>query len=141
MLRPLRHKILVIPDEQPETTDSGLVLPNDHDHVPVSGTVAAVGPGGSRPRFEARQRAIRDCCEAIDCVAATFQNPAALQVAREEVARLLGTWDLERDIFEGARVVFPVEVGHEVTKDGVRYILLNEEDVAMIADEHEVAAA
>ena len=135
MLRPLHHRILVIPDEQPTETETGLILPDDHDHVPVSGTVAAVGPSGSRLRFEARQRAIRDCCETIDRVAQTFQQPAALQVAREEVASLLGTWDLEHDICEGARVVFPVEAGHEMTQDGVRYILLNEDDVAVIADE------
>lgn len=139
-MRPLGHRIFVKPDTQPDTSDSGLVLPQDRDHVPVSGTVISVGPGGDQMRFRARQRAIKDCCEAIEGVIQTFGHLSALIVAREHVAALLGTSEPEREIHVGDRVAYPMESGLRLTEDGEEYIILNEDDVAVIVEEGERAA-
>lgn len=139
-LTPTGHRILVRPDEQPDTTDSGLVLPQDRDHIPVSGTVVALGPGGSQVRYRARQRAITDCLEMVESAVRQWGGPAALQVLRDEVAGLLGSSDPEREVAVGDRVAYAAEVGLKLTHDGQEYILLNEDDVAVVVTEMENAA-
>lgn len=139
-MRPVGHRILVKPDPQPDTTDSGIVLPQDHDHVPVSGTVCAMGPGGSQVRYQARQRALRDCCEIIESSIRTFGPLSALMLARDEMAGLIGTSDPVHELHVWDRVVFPAEVGLTVTEDGETYVILNEDDVAAVAAAEETAA-
>lgn len=139
-LRPIGHRVLVLPDAQPETSASGIVLPQDRDHVPVSGSIAAMGPGGDRLRFDARQRAIADCLEFIDSAIRSFGTIAPLLVVRAEVAGLQGSAHPERALHVWDRVVYPAEAGLRVTEDGQDYILLNEDDVVAIATEEEAAA-
>lgn len=138
MLTPIGHRIIVKPDTPAETTESGLILPQDRDHVPVSGTIVAVGPGGGLVRYHARQRAIRDCCEVVESALRTFGNLAPLTLVRDELAGMLGTSDPAREIHIGDRVVFPEEAGLAISEDGTDYVLLNEDDVAAL--EVEVAA-
>jgi co-chaperonin GroES (HSP10) len=139
MLRPLGHRILVQPDAQPDTTASGLIIPQDSDHVPVSGTVVALGPGGSQVRYKARQRALQDCCEIIESAIRQWTAIAPLTLVRDEIAGLLGTSDPEREMAIGDRVAYAAEVGLKFTEDGAEYIVLNEDDVAVLVAE-EVAA-
>lgn len=134
-LRPLGHRILVKPDTQPENTDSGLILQTTREYVPMSGTVAELGPGGHQLRYRTRQRAIQDCLEMLESTARMFGPLAALQVARENVSGLLGTTEPEREIQVGDRVAFPREVGLRLVEDGVEYVILNEEDVAVLVME------
>jgi co-chaperonin GroES (HSP10) len=139
-LKPVGHRIAVIPDTQPDTTASGLILPEDRDHVPVSGTVVALGPGGSQIRYRARQRAIRDCCEILESTMRTFGNLACLTLARDEMAGMLASTDPEREMHIGDRVAFAAEAGLTVTMDGQPYIVLCEDDVAVLAQELESVA-
>lgn len=140
-LKPLGHRILVKPDEPPDTSASGLILPQDRDHIPVSGTVVAVGPGGSQMRFRARQRAIVDCCEILESTIRSFGNIAPLMLARDEMAGMLGTADPHREMAVGDRVAYAPEVGLTLTEDGQDYIVLNEDDVAvLVAEDVETAA-
>ncbi len=44
-LKPLGDRLVVKPQEQEETTASGLVLPETAKEKPQQGTVVAVGPG------------------------------------------------------------------------------------------------
>jgi len=44
-LKPLADRLVVEPNEQNETTPSGLVLPETAKEKPQDGTVLAVGPG------------------------------------------------------------------------------------------------
>lgn len=135
MLKPLGHRLLVQPDAQPDQTESGILLPQDHDHVPVSGTVVAVGPGGSQLRYQARQRAIKDCCEIVESALTQFGHLAALRIVRDEIAGLLGSSDPQREVQVGDRVAYPVECGLKVTEDGAEFVILNEDDVAVIVIE------
>lgn len=139
-LQPLGHRVLVQPDEQSDETDSGLILPQDRHHVPVSGTVVALGPGGHQMRYRARQRAIRDCLEVIESVIRTVGSQTAILFAREEVAGLLSSSDPDREVHVGDRVAFPDDAGLKVNHDGVEYITLNEEDITLVIRDAEVAA-
>ncbi len=139
-LKPLQHRILVRPDDQPTETEGGLILIDTHDHVPVSGTVVSVGPGGSQLRYQVRQRAIKDCAEIVESALSTWGSTAALTLVRDEIAGMLGTSSPDRDVAVGDRVVFPAEVGYRVKEDGVEYLILNEDDVAVVVTESEVAA-
>jgi chaperonin GroES len=51
-LKPLEDRIVVKPQEEEETTVSGIVIPDTAKEKPVEGKVVAVGPG----RFEEGQR-------------------------------------------------------------------------------------
>ena len=139
-LRPLGHRILVKPDAPPEASQSGLILPQDRDHVPVSGTVVELGPGGNQMRYRTRQRAISDCLEVIESACQSYGHWTVLQLVRENVAGLLGTSEPEREIHVGDRVVFGFAAGITMTDDGEEYIMLNEDDVGVLVDESEVAA-
>lgn len=138
-LLPTGHRIIVKPDAPPELSASGLILPDDRDHVPVSGTVIAVGPGGSRIRFQARQRALRDAAEILESTISQFGNLAPLMIARDEIGGMIGSRDPEHELRVGDRVVFPAECGLAVTEDGADYVILNEDDVAAV--EHAEVAA
>lgn len=137
--RPTGHRILVLPDEQPDASIGGIVLPQDHDHVPVSGTVVALGPGGSQMRYAARQRAVHDCCEVLESQIQRFGAMAALTLLRDEIAGLIGTSCPEREIQVGDRVAYPDDAGLKLTEDGQVYILLNEDDVAVVITEEAAA--
>ena len=138
-IRPLGNRILVKPDAQPDQTDSGLILPNDHDHVPVSGTVVELGPGGSTMRYQARQRALKQCLEVMDAATQRYGGMPPLQVVRNQISGLLGTGDPVRDVQVGDRVAYPAECGLDVTVDGAPYVVLSEDDVAVVANEEAAA--
>lgn len=135
----LGHRVLVKPDEPAETTASGLILPADRDHVPVSGEIVALGPDGSEVGYRARQEALRDALLVIAEVESEWNFPASLQIARENVARLLRT-AADQDLAIGDRVVFPAEIGLTMAVDGENYIVLNQDDCCVIVSENEAAA-
>lgn len=140
MLKAIGHRIIVKPDAPATESLGGLILPEDRDHVAVSGTVVSLGPGGDMVRFRARQQAITECLVVLEQWSLTFQHPSSLTIAKEEVARLLGTPPNDREIAVGDRVVFPEEAGVNISEDGERYVVLNEDDVAVIVAEEAEAA-
>ncbi len=139
MLKPLGHRILVKPDAPPEETASGLILPQDHDHVATSGVVVATGPGGSLVRYKARQRAIKDCLEIANSAVQRYGLLMKATEVRDEIAGMLNTPDPEHDVKVGDRVAFAAEVGLIFHEDGEEYITLNEDDVVVLVSD-EVAA-
>lgn len=138
-LRPLGHRILVKPDAQPDASAAGLILPQDRDHIPVSGTVVELGPGGNQMRYRSRQRAITDCIEIMESAERTWGHIAVLQVVREEISALLGTSEPEREIQVGDRVAYGAESGLKLTQDGEDFIILNEDDVCVLVQEEAFA--
>lgn len=137
--RVLGSRVLVKPDQPDNTTDSGLVLPDDRDHVPVTGEVVALGPDGTESNYRARQQAIHEALAVLEDVERDYQHAEALQIARENIARLLGT-SAEHDVLIGDRVVFPQECGLTMTVEGEDYIVLNADDVCVILHEGANAA-
>lgn len=51
-LRPLEDRIVVEPQEQEETTSSGIVLPETAKEKPQEGEVLAIGPGRRNDKGE-----------------------------------------------------------------------------------------
>jgi co-chaperonin GroES (HSP10) len=133
MLQPIGHRILIQPDAPPEETASGLVLPQERDHIPMSGTVVAVGNGPAR---DVRIRA----CAIARCMAIVLDETdrdtalTALRRYKAEVERYAGT------IAVGDRVAYPVDAGLLLKEDGTDYIVLNEEDAAVLVTDEPVAA-
>ena len=134
----LGFRVLVKPDPPETETASGLILPSDRDHVPVSGVVVALGPDGSEAGYRARQDAIRDALAIVADCETEWNFPVALQIARENVARLLSTAP-HAELTIGDRVVFPADVGLELAVDGEAYIVLNHDDCCVVVRD-EVAA-
>ena len=133
MLRALGHRVLIHPDPQESETASGLVLPEDRHHVPVSGTIVAVGNG------PARDQKIRSRCFTLveELAAMGVRDPqdylAAIDTYRTSIERF------EPSVAVGDRVVYPLEAGLTVTEDGQTYIVMNEDDVAIVAVEEAAA--
>lgn len=138
MLKALGHRILIQPDAPEQETASGLILPDSRDHVPVSGTVVAVGNGPARDA-KIRSRVIARCLSIVDELAEMGARDP--QDYRRELERYKA--DVERfepAIVVGNRVVYPMEAGLTVTENGQTYITMNEDEVALIAAEEEAAA-
>ena len=132
MMRPTGHRVLVKPDEAEMQTPSGLFVPDSSEVLPVSGTVTALGPGGHRGRYQARQRAVDACIQAY---LNTEPDPTSMREVLPALKALRGTCDPVREIAVGARVVFPIECGFAITYDGEAYLLVDEDDCAVVIEE------
>lgn len=137
----LGHRVLIAPDPQP-ASQGGIELPQDRQWVSTSGTVVQVGPGRSKLRYDARQRAIEACLEAIAREHGSTNDwfHAGLRAATERIKALEGTVDPECDVQVGDRVAFSPDHGERMTFDGEDYLILNQDDVIVIVSEAEEAA-
>lgn len=138
-LIPLGHRVHVKPDStRIEQTSGGIIVPDVYADVPpMSGTVTALGSGPEHDK-RIRTQAIRDCIAAVTEVDETFRHAAPTQAALEELGRVLRLDpDPEHDVQIGDRVIFPMEVGHEIviderTQDTV--LVINEESILAIVE-------
>ena len=78
-LKPLEDRIVVKPQEEEETTVSGIVIPDTAKEKPQEGKVVAVGPG----RFEDGQRVPMDV-KAGDSVIYSKYGGTEVKVEGEE---------------------------------------------------------
>lgn len=141
-LRPLGFRIFVKPDPVATETASGFLIPDASLQPRMSGTVIAVGPGGSAMRFHARNRALRDACEVVESTIRQWGEIAPLQLVRNELSALIGTSDPERDVHVGDRVYFDAFVGRVIRTgedDDTDVIELTEDEISAI-DQQGVAA-
>ena len=139
-IRPLGHKILVKPDRPVTQTESGLYIPEMSQDMPaMSGIVERVGSGPDRDK-RIRARAIARClCILNDAEVDAGTAREAIVVAREEIGRYLrdATENLEHICEVGQRVIFPMEVGHEIvlgedTDDA--WIIVSEDSLLAVYD-------
>lgn len=129
MLKPLGHRVLIRPDEQPTESQSGIILPDEHDHVSMSGTVVAVGKG-SKVLSDVRERTARNCL----AMAADMASRRALQAYIERmVSEHMPT------VCVGDRVTYSAESGLTFTEDGQTYLVMNEDDIVVLVEEEAVA--
>ncbi len=126
-MKPLGHRILIQPDAEP-TRDGLILLPEHRDFVATSGTVIALGPGGSRLRYAARQRAIADAAEWM-----ARQGYERLATGLRTAFAKSPDWD--REIAVGDRVAFAADSGVAITQDGVPYLLIEEDDLIVLVEE------
>jgi co-chaperonin GroES (HSP10) len=137
----LGHRVLITPDEQPQAS-GGIELPQDREWVATSGTVVQVGPGGSKLKYDARQRALKAAIEAIQRPHQSTNEwfHGGIRQAVERVRTLLGTFDPPQDVQVGDRVAFDGDHGVKLTVDGEDFVILNQDDVVIIVQEAEEAA-
>jgi len=131
VLRPTGHRILIQPDEQPET-EGAILLPQHREYIATSGTVVAMGPRGSFIRWEARQRALRDVVAAM--------HSKGLSSHVDDVLKMIGSPDPTHEVSVGDRVAFDSESGLRLIENGVEYLILDEDDVVVLVEESESAA-
>lgn len=138
-LQPLGHRVLIRPDEQPTESVGGILLPDRHDHVSMSGTVVAVGSG---PRREAlvREAIVKRCLRAIDGMVAAYGPHLLLQGVKQALNSYAKWQDVAPQITVGDRVAFSAESGLTFNEDGTQYLIMNEDDVVVLVDEVEQAS-
>lgn len=141
-MKVLGHRVLIRPDDQPAQTHSGLILTEDREWIPTSGTVVQVGEGGSELAYRARQRALKAAIEAIAKPHGATNDwfMGGIRAATERITALLGTFDPPTDVHVGDRVAFDGDTGLAITFDGEPYLILKQDDVVIIVHEAEEAA-
>jgi co-chaperonin GroES (HSP10) len=143
-VRPLGHRLLIVPDRPVTATEGGIVIPDAYnDTPPMSGIVKSVGSGHLRDR-RIRKAAIARCMailDGADIEAATRWEAMAL--AKERMAVYLrDAEDLESIAEVGQRVIFPMEAGHEIVigEHEESLVIVAEESVLAVWDAASVAA-
>lgn len=145
-IKPIGHKILVKPDRGPVASEGGILIPDAYQNTPpMSGIVVRVGDGWLRDR-RTRSAAIARCLAILDESAeATSSATHAMTLAREEMGRYLMSIGSEESVARvGDRVIFPMEVGHEIvlgerTEDAV--VIVSEESILAVCEPAEETAA
>jgi len=144
-LKPLGHRMVVLPDRPVTETESGLYIPDAYQNQPaMSGIVQRVGDGPERDR-RLRSKAIARCMQILDDAeveSATLTE--ALILARDEMSRYLrDVAELEHIAEVGQRVIFPMEAGHEIVlgedTEGAM-VIVSEDSILAVYDNEEAAA-
>ena len=144
-IRPIGHRIVVIPDRAPDMTASGIYIPEVHNDIPpMSGTVQVLGDGPERDK-RIRARTVARCLSILDNAEIESATPAeALAIAKEEIGRYLRDAGEQTHVCEvGQRVIFPMEAGHEIvigedTDNAV--VIVAEDSILAVWDAQGVAA-
>jgi co-chaperonin GroES (HSP10) len=144
-VRPLGHRLLIVPDQAVTATEGGIVIPDAYnDTPPMSGIVKSIGAGHLRDR-RIRTAAIARCMRILDDAEVEAATKGeALAVAKEELGRYLRDAEDLGSIAEvGQRVIFPMEAGHEIVigEHDESLVIVAEESVLAVCDAAEEQAA
>lgn len=127
MLRPIGNRILVKPEPNDDTTESGLILV-EHRKPETMGTVIAVGPCPHPLKAEAEALANR--LERLISIGSD-ENPCldAANMLRDVTRK-------EPAVREGDLVVFSWTAGREITlNDDERYLMMTEDDILAVIED------
>ena len=122
-LRPLRDRVLIKPERNPEQTDSGLWL-SEHKKPEQTGTVVAVGACEHPRRAEAHEIA-KHLSDWFD------DDGGAVTKAIDLLRELTRPAPLVK---EGDYVVFGWNVGQEIRVDDETYLLMRETDILCVLE-------
>ncbi len=137
-LKVLGHRVLIRPDEQPEQSEGGLILPQDHDHVSYSGTVVAVGNGPARDA-KVRAATIKMCVAVVERAIPDTLNGIRISVIQAIGKMTANMLPSEPHLRVNDRVAFSAESGLTFAEDGVEYLVMNEDDVVVLVEEESAA--
>lgn len=130
MLRPIGDRVIIKPLQNPDQTDSGLLLPENRTerYLDMQGIVVAVGPCAHPRKHEADQLAclIERRQAAIGQVGSPEHEAATM--LRDLVAR-------EPAVKVGDHVLFSWKDGQEVTIDDDTYLMMRESDILAVLEE------
>jgi co-chaperonin GroES (HSP10) len=144
-LRPLGHRLVILPDQPVTETESGLYIPDAYQDTPaMSGIVQRVGDGSFRDR-RIRTASIARCLSILETAyESSSSGVEAFATAREEMARYMADIEDVPHVAEaGQRVIFPMEAGHEIVlgEDTEGAVVIVSEDSILAVYDNEVAAA
>ena len=135
MMQPLGRKILVQPIEPEDVSEGGIILVRDGREPDTLGRVVQVGPQAGRAWAEG-VAALRDVVGM--CIDWTDLSDLGMAERAQRVLADTAGLVSETTIHVGQTVIIPPDRGHDVTLDGVRYLLLADEDIlAVLEDELE----
>lgn len=126
MLKPLGDRVLIKPHENPNETESGLILPENRSDrfVEMQGTVIAVGT----PKHPMKTHAEAVAFELMnECNIPESPHARGAKLLQDLVRR-------EPCVKPGDDVLFSWNVGQEVTVDDETYLLLRESDLLAILE-------
>lgn len=125
---------MVKPDRRPETTASGILIPQAAYHEPpMSGVVMAVGDWPATLK-RIWTRAVKDCIDRIEDADSADASDCAYfggllgQLLQEAPSP-------EHHVHVGDRVIFPMEVGHEIVLNedtDEAYVILPEDSIIAV---------
>ena len=134
MMQPLGRKVLIQPLEAEDVSESGLVLVRDEREPDTVGRIIHIGPTAGR-RWSAGVSALREVVSAFIAQAGDTELADHAQQVWSETADLVPEVELK----VGQTVIIPTDRGHEITLDGVRYLLMYDEDIlASLEDAEEI---
>jgi len=124
MLRPIGNRILVKPEANDETTESGLILV-EHRKPEVMGTVVAVGSCTHPWKAQAEELAtwLEGACQTFDDRIGESASLLRILAGREPLVKA------------GDLVLFSWTAGREVTlNDDERYLMMTEDDILAVIE-------
>ena len=129
-IKPHGFNVMVRPDEPPK--HEGLIATPEayESSLYSSGVVIAIGDG-SLARFQARQKAMKQCLDVVRDAEATLNFPASLQIVREDIARLMGTGH-ESSVKVGQRILFSPHDYIETSVNGETYVVVSEDNILAV---------
>ena len=130
MMQPLGRKVLIQPIEPEDVSEAGLILVRDGRDPDTIGRIVQVGPQAGR----AWATGISALREAVSLLATYGTNSDVIEHAQRVLADTAGLVP-EVEFYVGQTVILPPDRGHDVTLDGVRYLLLADEDILAVLDE------
>lgn len=136
MIIPLANRVLITPDPPPQTTESGLHIPDNatrEKDFEMSGTVVRVGTGPASAQ-RVRERMIASFALLVDKVAAETPSTGVCAVLQRELGKMAVSSVSLAEIQPGDRVAFPYTAGTVLEADGVRHLLMNEDQVVAILE-------
>src|SRR3990167_671156 len=144
-IRPLGHRLLIVPDQPVEQTTGGIVIPDAYNTPPpMSGIVQAVGSGYLRDRRIRTATIARALSLMVDAQLEAATAAEAILLWKDEMGRYLRDAAALDSIAEvGQRVLFPMEAGHEsvIGEDAEHpLVIVAEESVLAVWDTASVAA-
>jgi len=142
-LIPLGHRVHIRPDKPVTETTGGIILaPAYSQQPPMSGTVIAIGLGPAHD-VRVRAEAIRDCISVVSEMDEQFRHSQATQACLDELGRLLRREPTPvHDVEIGDRVIFPMDVGHEIVfgeKSDQSTVILNEDSILAVCEQEQIA--
>ena len=130
-MQPVGRKVLIQPIEPEDVSEAGIVLVRDGREPDTIGRIVQLGPQAGRKWAEG-VKALRVIVDAY--ITLTDHLPAMRECAQcvmEDTAALVP----EVEFRIGQTVLIPPDRGHEVTLDGVRYLLMDDTDILAVLEE------
>jgi co-chaperonin GroES (HSP10) len=130
MMQPVGRKILVQPIEPEDVSEGGIILVRDGREPDTLGRIVQIGPQAGR-RWAEGVTALREVVSTAMALTDNTDLADRAQWVWHGTAGLVP----EVEFHVGQTVILPPDRGHEIVLDGVRYLLVQDEDILAVLDD------